>query len=78
MDKSENKFKWDCIGHNPTKWGLRKEGKTIASVTREDTGHWSWIVYHNNKMDFPRTGTEPSRLLAMGAVETDINKWSEK
>lgn len=60
-------MEWQCIGHNPTRWGLgtREDDQIVdivATVQRRDDGRWWWFV--SRLCDI-----EPSRETAMAAAE---------
>ena len=63
-------MEWQCVGHNPTKWGSgKRDGEflqdIIAVVERNKNGTWSWRVKLDGDTAF---GIEPSRETAISMV----------
>ena len=72
---------WECISHNPTKWGLGDYDKEsgglrdiIATVTRRNDGNWNWSILLPH---FNPQGIEPSRLIAIKAVGEIIEIYTQ-
>lgn len=74
----EIKLTWECIGHDPTTWGLGiLNGNVLqdikARTIRKPDGSWDWFISVYNSFVFaPYGGNEPNRILAMTEAENHI------
>lgn len=71
--------RWECVGHNPTRWalGVVESGQITcprATLMHQKNGRWTWQT-HDWSASGPHhrscvsMGHEPNRACAMAAVE---------